>query len=93
MLVPDILVGWQTAPRAIAFPLILGLLALGGSTVHLCLGSSIAVFVFGRLLVDTVGQKEIGRATGLLRILPLPPWLGYYASIATLCRSFTDEVV
>jgi MFS family permease len=61
-------------------PFTLGLLALGGSTVLLCLGSSIAVLVLGRLLeglsaaviwtsapallVDTVGQKEIGKVMG-----------------------------
>lgn len=61
-------------------PLLLGLLALGGSTVLLCVGSSIPLLVLGRLLeglsaaviwtsgpallVDTVGQKEIGKVMG-----------------------------
>lgn len=61
-------------------PLVLGLLALGGSTILLCIGSSIGILVLGRvlegvsgaviwtsgpaLLVDTVGQREIGQVMG-----------------------------
>ncbi|GAB7364646.1 hypothetical protein MBLNU230_g5449t1 [Neophaeotheca triangularis] len=61
-------------------PLILGLIALGGATVMLCVGTSIAVLAAGRalqglsaavvwvvglaLLVDTVGSHEIGQAMG-----------------------------
>lgn len=61
-------------------PLVLGLLALAGATVMLTVGSSIAVFVVGRilqgisaavvwivglaLLVDTVGPEEIGYCMG-----------------------------
>lgn len=61
-------------------PLILGLLALGGATVMLCVGSSIEILIAGRvlqgvsaavvwvvglaLLVDTVGSEEVGQAMG-----------------------------
>lgn len=75
--------GWladRTASRR--FPLILGLLALGGSTVMLCVGNSIALFAVGRvvggisaavvwtvglaLMVDTVGGENIGQAMGIV---------------------------
>ena len=65
-------------------PLLIGLLALAGSTVMLCVGSSITVLVLGRvfqgfsaaivwcvglaLLVDTVGQKEVGKVMGYVSI-------------------------
>lgn len=61
-------------------PMLLGLLALAGATVMLCLGRSIGVIAVGRvlqgmsaaviwvvglaLLVDTVGGDEIGQAMG-----------------------------
>jgi MFS family permease len=61
-------------------PLILGLLALAGSTVMLCVGNGIGILAAGRvlqgisaavvwvvglaLLVDTVGPDEIGQAMG-----------------------------
>ena len=61
-------------------PLLVGLLTLGGATILLCLGSSIGVLVTGRLLqgfsaaivwtvglallVDTVGQKDVGMVMG-----------------------------
>ncbi|MCJ1398388.1 hypothetical protein MMC11_001586 [Xylographa trunciseda] len=61
-------------------PLLVGLLTLGGATVMLCVGSSIGVLVAGRLLqglsaaivwtvglallVDTVGQTDIGQTMG-----------------------------
>ena len=63
-------------------PLLLGLLALAGSTVMLCLGRTIGVIAAGRvlqgmsaavvwvvglaLLVDTVGGDDIGRAMGFV---------------------------
>ncbi|CAK3756241.1 MFS-type transporter [Lecanosticta acicola] len=63
-------------------PFLIGLLLLGGSTVMLCVGNSIAVFAVGRilqgasaavvwvvglaLLVDTVGPEEIGIAMGYI---------------------------
>jgi hypothetical protein len=61
-------------------PFVLGVLALGGSILLLCFGSSLHVLILGRvleglsgavmwtsgpaLLVDTVGQKEIGKVMG-----------------------------
>ncbi|KAL8892689.1 MAG: hypothetical protein Q9205_000197 [Flavoplaca limonia] len=65
-------------------PLLIGLLALAGATLMLCFGHTIAVLVTGRLLqgisaaivwtvglallVDTVGQKEIGQVMGYISI-------------------------
>ena len=65
-------------------PLLFGLLALGGATILLCLGRSIAALVIGRLLqgfsaavvwtvglallVDTVGQQGIGQAIGYITL-------------------------
>ncbi|KAI4249626.1 MAG: hypothetical protein L6R40_000415 [Gallowayella cf. fulva] len=65
-------------------PLLVGLLALAGATLMLCFGRTIAVLVAGRLLqgisaaivwtvglallVDTVGQKEIGQVMGYISI-------------------------
>jgi MFS family permease len=81
MLVASPICGWLT-DRSLSrrLPFILGLLAIGGSTVLLCVGSSIGILVLGRLLeglssavicttgpallVDTVGQKEIGKVMG-----------------------------
>ena len=73
--------GWfadRTSSRRL--PMILGLFALGGATVILCLAKSIAVLAVGRvlqgisatipwvvglaLLVDTVGTDGIGQAMG-----------------------------
>lgn len=61
-------------------PFVGGLFALGGATVMLCVANSLTLLVFGRLLqgtaaavvttvglallVDTVGQAEIGQASG-----------------------------
>ncbi|KAK0119798.1 hypothetical protein ONS95_011230 [Cadophora gregata] len=63
-------------------PLLLGLLALGGSTAMLCAGSSLAVLITGRLLQglsasvvwtvglallsDTVPKEDIGQAMGYM---------------------------
>ncbi|KAL8671261.1 MAG: hypothetical protein Q9168_004230 [Polycauliona sp. 1 TL-2023] len=65
-------------------PLLAGLLALAGATLMLCFGRTIAVLVAGRLLqgisaaivwtvglallVDTVGQGEIGQVMGYISI-------------------------
>ncbi|GME52827.1 Major facilitator superfamily [Neofusicoccum parvum] len=65
-------------------PLLLGLAALAGSTVMLNIGSSMAVLVAGRLLqgtsaavvwvvglallVDTVGQNDVGQAMGYVSL-------------------------
>lgn len=67
------------ATRRITF--VSALLALGGATVLLCLGSSLTVFVLGRVLqgissaftwtagitlaVDTVGKHEVGKTMGI----------------------------
>lgn len=78
------IVGWYadlTTSRRL--PLLLGLLALAGSTLMLCLGKNIVIFVVGRLLqglsaavvwsvglallVDTMG-KNIGQAMGWVSI-------------------------
>lgn len=78
------IVGWYadcTTSRRL--PLLLGLLALAGSTLLLCLGKTIALFIVGRLLqglsasvvwsvglallVDTMG-KNIGAAMGWVSI-------------------------
>ncbi|KZF24304.1 MFS general substrate transporter [Xylona heveae TC161] len=77
--------GWfadQSSSRR--WPLVLGLIALGGATVMLCVGNSIALLLVGRalqgisaavvwtvglaLLVDTVGQKGIGQAMGYVTV-------------------------
>lgn len=65
-------------------PLLCGLLALMGSTVMLCIGSSIVVLVIGRLLqgisatvvwvvglallADTVGKDEIAQSMGIISL-------------------------
>lgn len=65
-------------------PLLVGLLALAGSTLMLCFGNHIGVLITGRvlqgisaaivwtvglaLLVDTVGQKEVGQVMGFVSI-------------------------
>jgi MFS family permease len=81
LLVASPICGWL-ADRSLSrrLPFVLGLLAIGGSTILLCVGSSIGVLMLGRLLeglssaiistsgpallIDTVGQKEIGKAMG-----------------------------
>ncbi|KAL8942034.1 MAG: hypothetical protein Q9216_001887 [Gyalolechia sp. 2 TL-2023] len=65
-------------------PILVGLLALAGATLMLCFGNNIGVLVAGRilqgisaaivwtvglaLLVDTVGQKEVGQVMGFVSI-------------------------
>jgi MFS family permease len=81
LLVCSPLAGWY-ADRSSSrrLPLLIGLFALGGATVMLCLARAVALLVVGRvlqgfsaaivwtvgqaLLVDTVGQKEIGEILG-----------------------------
>lgn len=81
-------------------PLILGLLALAGSTVMLCVGSSIGILAAGRvlqgisaavvwvvglaLLVDTVGPDEVGQAMG---------YMGVSMSLAMLLAPLLGGVV
>ncbi|KAK4695291.1 hypothetical protein P7C71_g2442, partial [Lecanoromycetidae sp. Uapishka_2] len=66
-------------------PLLIGLLALAGSTLLLCLGKSIALLVVGRilqgisaaivwtvglaLLADTVGHETIGQSMGYVTMM------------------------
>lgn len=78
-------------------PLLIGLVALAGATVMLLVGSSIGVLVAGRLLqgfsaavvwtvglallVDTVGQKDVGQVMGYVSLsmslsILLAPLLG-----------------
>jgi MFS family permease len=63
-------------------PLLIGLVILGGATVMLCIGTSITILVMGRLLqglsaavvwttglallVDTVGEEDVGRTMGIV---------------------------
>ena len=63
-------------------PLLMGLVILGGATVMLCIGTSITILVVGRLLqglsaavvwttglallVDTVGEEEVGQTMGII---------------------------
>ncbi|KAK5171036.1 uncharacterized protein LTR77_004180 [Saxophila tyrrhenica] len=81
-------------------PLILGLLALGGATVMLCVGNSIGMLAAGRvlqgisaavvwvvglaLMVDTVGQDEVGQAMG---------YVGLSMSLAMLLAPLLGGVV
>ncbi|KAK4539733.1 hypothetical protein LTR36_010386 [Oleoguttula mirabilis] len=81
-------------------PLLFGLLALGGSTVLLCIGSSIAVLAAGRvlqgisaavvwvvglaLIVDTVGPEGVGQAMG---------YVGLSMSLAILVAPLLGGVV
>ncbi|CAG8973682.1 hypothetical protein HYALB_00002248 [Hymenoscyphus albidus] len=71
---------WADRSSSRRLPLLLGLFALGGSTVMLCLARTIVLFIMGRvlqgfaaavvwtvgtaLLVDTVGQNSIGEVLG-----------------------------
>ncbi|KAK1824039.1 hypothetical protein LTR12_001572 [Friedmanniomyces endolithicus] len=81
-------------------PLLCGLLALGGCTVMLCIGSSIAVLAAGRvlqgfsaavvwvvglaLLVDTVGPEAVGQVMG---------YVGLSMSLAILLAPLLGGVV
>lgn len=85
LLVTAPFVGWY-ADRSSSRrePLLIGLVALAGATVMLCLARNIGVLVAGRvlqgvsasivwttgqaLLVDTVGQKDIGQTMGYVSI-------------------------
>lgn len=85
LLVASPLAGWyadKSSSRRL--PLLIGLSALAGATVMLCLARTIALLVLGRvlqgisaaivwtvgqaLLVDTVGQKDIGQILGYVSI-------------------------
>lgn len=98
LLVLSPLAGWY-ADRSSSrrLPLLIGLLALGGATVMLCLARTVALLVLGRilqgfsasivwtvglaLLVDTVGEREIGQMLGYVMLsmsigLLIAPLLG-----------------
>jgi MFS family permease len=82
------------------WPLLLGILALAGSTAMLCVGSSIGVLAAGRVLqgmsaavvwvvglalvVDTVGPDEVGQAMG---------YMGVSMSLAMLVAPLLGGVV
>lgn len=81
-------------------PLLLGLFALAGSTVMLCLAKTVVLFVIGRvlqgfaaavvwtvgtaLLVDTVGQNSIGETLG---------WVSLSMALAVLLAPLLGGVV
>ncbi|KAH9209307.1 MFS transporter-like protein [Leptodontidium sp. 2 PMI_412] len=85
LLVASPLAGWyadKSSSRRL--PLLIGLLALAGATIMLCLARTVALLIVGRilqglsaaivwtvgqaLLVDTVGQKDIGQILGYVSI-------------------------
>ena len=83
LLVGSPILGWAVdKSKTRRLPLLIGLAILGGATVMLCIGTSIAILVVGRLLqglsaavvwttglallVDTVGQEEIGQTMGIV---------------------------
>lgn len=101
LLVTSPLCGWladRSSSRRL--PLMVGLLALAGSTVMLCVGSSIAVLAVGRvlqgmsaavvwvvglaLMVDTVGGDDIGQAMG---------YVGLSMSLAVLLAPLLGGIV
>lgn len=81
-------------------PLLFGLIALGGATAMLCFARTVALLVIGRLLqglsasclwvigtaliVDTVGEKEIGQTLG---------WVGISMSLGILISPLLGGVV
>lgn len=83
LLVGSPILGWAVdKSQTRRLPLLLGLVILGGSTVMLCIGTSIAILVVGRLLqglsaavvwttglallVDTVGNDDVGQTMGII---------------------------
>jgi MFS family permease len=83
LLVGSPILGWAVdKSKTRRLPLLLGLVILGGSTVMLCIGTSIAILVVGRLLqglsaavvwttglallVDTVGNDDVGQTMGII---------------------------
>jgi MFS family permease len=81
-------------------PLLFGLIALGGATAMLCFARTVALLVIGRILqglsasclwvigtaliVDTVGEKEIGQTLG---------WVGISMSLGILISPLLGGVV
>ncbi|KAK0864378.1 hypothetical protein LTR87_015827 [Friedmanniomyces endolithicus] len=101
LLVASPICGWladRSSSRRL--PLLCGLLALGGCTVMLCIGSSIAVLAAGRvlqgfsaavvwvvglaLMVDTVGPEAVGQVMG---------YVGLSMSLAILLAPLLGGVV
>lgn len=88
----------QTTSRRL--PLLIGLLSLAGATIMLCLARTIGLFILGRilqgfsaavvwtvgqaLLVDTVGEKDIGQIAG---------WVSISMSLAILIAPLLGGVV
>lgn len=83
LLIASPILGWAVdKSKTRRLPLLLGLVILGGSTVMLCIGTSIAILVVGRLLqglsaavvwttglallVDTVGNDDVGQTMGII---------------------------
>ena len=83
LLVGSPILGWAAdRSKTRRLPLLVGLAILAGATVMLCIGTSIAVLVVGRLLqglsaavvwttglallVDTVGKDEVGETMGII---------------------------
>lgn len=83
LLVGSPILGWAVdKSRTRRLPLLIGLVILGGATVMLCIGTSIATLVVGRLLqglsaavvwttglallVDTVGKADVGQTMGII---------------------------
>ncbi|KAK0832035.1 hypothetical protein LTR73_002322 [Friedmanniomyces endolithicus] len=101
LLIASPICGWLAdRSRSRRVPLLCGLLALGGCTVMLCIGSSIAVLAAGRvlqgfsaavvwvvglaLMVDTVGPEAVGQAMG---------YVGLSMSLAILLAPLLGGVV
>ncbi|KAH7351105.1 MFS transporter-like protein [Rhexocercosporidium sp. MPI-PUGE-AT-0058] len=98
LLVVSPLAGWYADKSSTRrLPLLIGLLALLGATIMLCLARTVALLIVGRilqglsaaivwtvgkaLLVDTIGQKDIGQILGYVSIsmsvgILLAPLLG-----------------
>ncbi|KAK2625777.1 hypothetical protein QTJ16_005089 [Diplocarpon rosae] len=85
LLIASPFAGWYAdCSSSRRLPLLIGLLALAGATVMLCLARTVELLVIGRilqgfsaaivwtvgqaLLVDTVGQKDIGQTLGYVSI-------------------------
>jgi MFS family permease len=83
LLVGSPILGWAVdKSKTRRLPLLIGLVVLGGATIMLCIGTSIAILVVGRLLqgfsaavvwttglallVDTVGNDDVGQTMGII---------------------------
>jgi MFS family permease len=101
LLVASPVFGWLADRiKSRRWPMLAGLLALGGSTVLLCVGRSVGVLVAGRilqgvsaavawvvglaLLVDTLGSEQLGMAMG---------YVGLALSLALLLAPLLGGIV